>query len=77
MSKENQESIDQNRKDTEMQAIGRAHRLGQTSEINVYRFIIEDSIESEIFYENIKMDEIEIKRTNNDNNKNTQIVLTK
>jgi SNF2 family DNA or RNA helicase len=41
------------RKDQERQAIGRAHRLGQKSQIKVIRFIIQDSIEDEIYKMNI------------------------
>jgi SNF2 family DNA or RNA helicase len=37
------------RKDQERQAIGRAHRLGQKSEIKIVRFLIRDSIEEEIY----------------------------
>lgn len=36
------------RKNQERQAIGRAHRLGQKSIITIMRYIIEDSVESEI-----------------------------
>jgi SNF2 family DNA or RNA helicase len=41
------------RKNTEGQAIGRAHRTGQTEQVTVVRFIIKDSIEEEIYNENI------------------------
>lgn len=46
----------QHRKDTEQQAIGRSHRLGQTEPLKVIRFMIKDSIEEEIFNQNIKED---------------------
>ena len=37
------------RKNTEGQAIGRAHRMGQKNEVEVLRFIINDTIEEEIY----------------------------
>jgi len=40
------------RKDQEMQAIGRAHRLGQTKSIKIVRFVIKDSVEEDIFLKN-------------------------
>lgn len=40
------------RKDQERQAVGRAHRLGQKSQIKIVRFIIKDSIEEEIYNAN-------------------------
>jgi SNF2 family DNA or RNA helicase len=49
----------QHRKDTEMQAIGRAHRLGQTEELRVVRFIIKNTIESEIYEQNVEQDKKE------------------
>ncbi len=41
------------RKNTEGQAIGRAHRTGQTKQVSVVRFIIKDTVEEEIYNENI------------------------
>lgn len=41
------------RKNTEGQAIGRAHRTGQTKQVTVVRFIIKDTVEEEIYNENI------------------------
>lgn len=43
----------EHRKGQERQAIGRAHRLGQKSNIRVIRFIIKDSIEEEIYRMNL------------------------
>ena len=40
------------RREQERQAVGRAHRLGQKSEIEVIRFIIKDSVEEEIYLKN-------------------------
>lgn len=42
------------RKATENQAIGRAHRLGQTENIKVLRLIIKDTIENEIYKDNVQ-----------------------
>jgi SNF2 family DNA or RNA helicase len=60
------------RKNTERQAIGRAHRTGQLEQVSVVRFIIKDSVEEEIFNENIKEDmkfknDIEIQMLTDDN----------
>ena len=44
------------RKNMEGQAIGRAHRTGQTKQVSVVRFIIKDTVEEEIYNENIKDD---------------------
>jgi SNF2 family DNA or RNA helicase len=46
----------EHRKNTEGQAIGRAHRMGQKSEVEVIRFIIKDTIEEEIYKENNEED---------------------
>ena len=44
------------RKDIETQAIGLSHRLGQKNQITVIRFIIQDSVESEIYNANVEED---------------------
>jgi hypothetical protein len=44
------------RKNTEGQAIGRAHRTGQTKQVSVVRFIIKDTVEEEIYNENLVED---------------------
>lgn len=44
------------RKNTEGQAIGRAHRLGQTEPIKIVRFIIKDSVEEKIYNKNMEDD---------------------
>jgi SNF2 family DNA or RNA helicase len=44
------------RKNTEWQAIGRAYRTGQTKQVSVVRFIIKDTVEEEIYNENISTD---------------------
>jgi SNF2 family DNA or RNA helicase len=44
------------RKDTERQAIGRAHRTGQKYPVTVVRFIIKNSIEEDIYNQNITED---------------------
>jgi len=45
------------RKNVEMQAIGRAYRLGQDKQVEVVRFIIKDSIEEDIYKINNEDDE--------------------
>ena len=42
------------RKDLENQAIGRAHRLGQKNNIKIVRFIIKNSVEEEIYKQNLE-----------------------
>jgi SNF2 family DNA or RNA helicase len=44
------------RKNTELQAIGRAVRLGQTKTVEIVRFMIRDTIEEEIYNENKQND---------------------
>ncbi|AYV80842.1 MAG: DEAD/SNF2-like helicase [Harvfovirus sp.] len=44
------------RKNTEGQAIGRAHRMGQQREVEVLRFIVNDTIEQEIYMANKEED---------------------
>jgi SNF2 family DNA or RNA helicase len=44
------------RKNQEKQAIGRAYRLGQKNIVEVVRFIIQDTIEEEIYNINVKED---------------------
>ena len=44
------------RKNTEWQAIGRAHRMGQTREVDVVRFVIKNTIEEEILEMNLEED---------------------
>ena len=60
------------RKNTERQAIGRAQRTGQLDQVTVVRFIIKDTVEEEIFNDNIKEDEkfksdIELKMLTDEN----------
>jgi len=49
--------------DLEKQAIGRAHRTGQTKEVTVIRLIIKDSIEEQIYYSNRKSTKSESDKT--------------
>jgi len=44
------------RRDTENQAIGRSHRLGQKNKLKVVRFIIKDSVEEDIYKMNKEED---------------------
>jgi len=44
------------RKDQEKQAIGRAHRLGQKSNIKIVRFLIKDTVEETIHMQNLMED---------------------
>ena len=45
------------RRNTEWQAIGRAYRMGQTKEVEVVRFIIENTVEEEIYNMNKSEDD--------------------
>lgn len=61
------------RRNTEGQAIGRAHRLGQTNVVKVIRFVIQDTIEEEIYNKNKVedkkyMEKLAEKNKNVDNN---------
>ena len=44
------------RRDQEKQAMGRSHRLGQTKQITVNRFIIKETVEEDIYNMNIEED---------------------
>ena len=60
------------RRNTERQAIGRAHRTGQTEQVTVVRFIIKDTVEDDIYNENIKEDakfksDVELKMLSDEN----------
>jgi SNF2 family DNA or RNA helicase len=44
------------RRNTEWQAVGRAHRMGQTKEVETVRFVIKNTIEEEIYNLNIVED---------------------
>jgi SNF2 family DNA or RNA helicase len=48
------------RRNTEYQAIGRAHRLGQTNIVKVVRFIVRDTVEDEIYNANKVADAVHI-----------------
>lgn len=48
------------RKDQERQAVGRAHRLGQTKPIKLVRFLIKSSVEDDIHKMNVAEDAIQI-----------------
>lgn len=50
------------RKDTEDQAIGRAHRLGQKNNLKVVKFIIKKSVEEDIYYDNLEQDKKNTKK---------------
>lgn len=50
------------RKDTENQAIGRAHRLGQQNNLIVVKFIIKKSVEEDIYYDNLDQDKENTKK---------------
>jgi SNF2 family DNA or RNA helicase len=44
------------RRNTEWQAIGRAHRMGQTKQVEVIRLVIKDTVEEQIYKQNIEED---------------------
>lgn len=44
------------RRNTEWQAIGRAHRMGQTKQVEVIRLVVKDTIEEDIYKANIEED---------------------
>jgi SNF2 family DNA or RNA helicase len=51
------------RRNMEWQAIGRMYRLGQTKDVEIVRLIVRDTIENDIYNENIKRDnELNIKK---------------
>jgi SNF2 family DNA or RNA helicase len=52
------------RKNTEWQAVGRAHRLGQQHHVKVIRFIIKDTVEEEIYKMN-KEEDINLQKEDN------------
>ena len=54
----------EHRKNTEGQAIGRAHRMGQLNQVEVLRFIVRDTIEEEIYNTNITEDKKHITNVN-------------
>lgn len=64
------------RKNTEGQAIGRAHRMGQKNQVEVLRFIINDTIEQEIYDTNKKEDSKHIQNLKIFETKDEDIVLT-
>jgi SNF2 family DNA or RNA helicase len=64
----------EHRRNTEWQAIGRAYRMGQTKTVEVIRFVMENSVEQEIYDSNIKHDKD--MNINSDVN-NMQIVMDK
>ena len=56
-----------NVKAMEDQAIGRAVRLGQENQVNVYRLIVEDTIEEEIFNKYLEGKDNIIEKQNKNN----------
>lgn len=65
------------RKNTEGQAIGRAHRMGQMKEVEVVRFIIKDTVEENIYMKNIENDKKYVKEVPVFETTDEKITLTK
>jgi SNF2 family DNA or RNA helicase len=57
---------------TERQAIGRAHRLGQNSQVTVVRMIIKDTVEHDLYLRNFAADDKDTAVLNNETN-NTNV----
>lgn len=63
------------RKYQERQAIGRAHRMGQTKEIKIIRFVVKNTIEEEIYWGNVKDDNDAEDDNNTDTTDKTEIEI--
>jgi SNF2 family DNA or RNA helicase len=61
------------RKDQERQAVGRAHRTGQTKKIQVVRFIVKNTVEEEIHKMNLVEDAKHVDSKDADEVKETTI----
>ncbi|AYV84439.1 MAG: DEAD/SNF2-like helicase [Hyperionvirus sp.] len=64
------------RKNTEGQAIGRAHRMGQQNEVEVLRFVVNDTIEQEIYSANKEEDKKHVVNTKIFESTDDSITLT-